>query len=276
MKQLIIILALSLFFGELTFAQDVVKETKEVINYTDINGLKQGKWKKPYKSGRLAYEATFKNDKLIGLYQRFYPSGKLMIEVNYDEKEAGPVTLFYDNGEISARGFYVNRKVRDSVWYLYDANRYRLSEIHYKNGVLHGKQIVYWKNGIKCQEKDWVNGKEEGVWQERFENGNDRLKARMINNKRNGLFSVYYPSGRYYLKGHYKNNIREGLWIYYEENGDVKKELHYINGHAENEDEIDRKITKEILEWDEVKGKIPDPNIENMMHYEKDYRQFSK
>lgn len=271
-----ILLLIFLFSIFVVNGQNQKKDTT-VINYTDINKLKQGKWTKPYESGKTAYIATFKNDKLVGLYQRFYPSGKLMLEIMYDKdgNESGPATLYYDNGEISAKGFYINRNVRDSTWYLYNTERYLVATINYKNGKRNGKEIYYWKNGQKCMEKDWVNGKEDGVWREYFENGNDRLKARMINGKRNGLFAVYYPNGRYFLKGYYKDNYREKHWTYYERDGKIRKELDYVHGHADNEDEIDRERTKEIMEWDKVKT-IPDPNIENMLFYEKKYRPLSK
>jgi len=276
--QKIILIIVWVFLYTFSYGQKESSQDSKVKNYTDINNLKQGKWSKPYKSGKTAYIATFKNDKLIGLYQRFYPSGKLMLEIKYDENgnESGPAILYYDNGEISAKGFYINRNVRDSTWNLYNTDRCLVATINYKAGKRNGKEIYYWKSGQKCMEKDWVDGKENGVWREFFENGNDRLKARMINGKRNGLFAIYHPNGRYFLKGYYKNNIREKHWVYYERDGKIRKELDYVHGHAKNEDEIDRARTKEILEWEKVKGEIPEPNIENMLYYEKKYRPLSK
>jgi len=130
MRKLILLIGLMIFFVS-SYGQNKANRDTVVKNYTDINKMKQGLWTKPYKSGKTAYIATFKNDKLVGLYQRFYPSGKLMVEIHYDKngKESGPATLYYDNGEISAKGFYTNRNVRDSTWYLYDTNRYLIAMI---------------------------------------------------------------------------------------------------------------------------------------------------
>jgi len=88
MKKIITTFFISLIVT-FVFAQNVGQKGDTLINYKDINGMKQGRWSKKYRNGKPAYHANFKNDKLIGLYQRFYTSGKLSLEVNYDKNESG-------------------------------------------------------------------------------------------------------------------------------------------------------------------------------------------
>jgi len=276
MKKFLLPALIIFLISTISFAQNVGQKGDTLINYKDINGMKQGKWTKKYKSGKTAYIATFKNDKLIGLYQRFHTTGKLGLEVNYDENESGYAKIYYDDGKLGAEGNYINRNVKDGLWKFYGVDGKLIIEINYKNGILNGKESKYWRNGNLMEEKNWKDGKQEGLWAQYFENGRDRLKTRMINDKRNGVFYVYYPNGRYYAKGAYKDNLRVGHWTFYDKDGTVTRDTEYTNGVAADQDEIDAKTTKEIEEWEQMKGVIPDPNIDNMFKYDKTYGPLSK
>ena len=275
MKRIIAIFIFS-FLLSFSFAQNIGQKGDTLVNYTDINGLKQGKWKKQYKNGKTAYNANFKNDKLIGLYQRYYTSGKISLEVNYNDDEAGYAKIYYDDGILASEGKYIERNVRDSLWKFYSVDGALIIELNYTKGIPNGKELRYWRNGKIMEEKNWVNGKQNGLWAQYFENGRERLKTRMINDKRNGVYYVYYPNGNYYLKGKYKNNLRVGHWTFYDTYNNITRDTEYTNGIAADQDEIDAKTTKEIEEWDKMKGVIPNPNIENMLYYDKKYRPLSK
>ncbi len=276
MKKIIITLIISFVFSLTIIAQNVGQNAKTTINYKDINGMKQGKWSKKYRTGKPAYNANFKNDKLVGLYQRFYVSGKLSLEVTYDKIESGYAKIYYDDGVLGSEGNYIKRNVKDGLWKYYTVKGKLISEINYTNGIKNGKEQQFWGNGNVMEEKNWVNGKQEGLWAQFFENGNDRLKTRMVNDKRNGLYYVYYPNGNYYAKGEYKNNLKIGPWSFYDTRGNITRDTEYTNGIAADQDEIDEKTTKEIEQWEQMKGLIPDPSIENMQNYDRDYRSLSK
>ena len=276
MKKNFIILLIFTLISFSTYAQNIGQKGDTLINYTDINGMKQGKWSKKYRNGKTAYRAFFKNDKLQGLYQRFFVSGKLGLEVYYDKNEAGPVKIYYDNGVLGAEGYYVNRNVKDSLWKFYSVDGKLVVETHYTKGLQNGKEIKYWRNGQIMEEKNWVNGKQEGLWAQYFENGGDRLRTKMVNNKRNGIYYIYFPNGKHYIEGRYKDNIRVGEWKYYDYDGKVVRDTEYHNGVADDQDEIDEKTAKEVEEWEQMKGLIPDPNIDNMFNYDKKYRPLSK
>ena len=47
--------------------------------YADAKGLKQGLWEKRYTDGTTLYKATFKNNKPVGEYTRYYPNGKMSV-----------------------------------------------------------------------------------------------------------------------------------------------------------------------------------------------------
>ncbi|MBN2669593.1 MAG: toxin-antitoxin system YwqK family antitoxin [Bacteroidales bacterium] len=265
-----------IFIASYVWSQNVGQQGDSLVNYKDINGHKHGKWTKQYESGKTAYIAHFKNDKLVGLYQRFYPNGKLIMEVNYEDNESGYAKLYYDDGTLLAEGHYIQKNIKDGLWKFYGTDGKLVVETNYEKGIINGKQTKYYRNGNKMEEIDLINGKKDGLWTRYFENGKERMKARMINDKRNGLLYVYYPSGKYYCKGRYENNLKTGPWVYYNEDGSIKRETEFINGHADDQEQIDEETTKMIEEWEQMKGVIPDPDMDNMMNYDQKYSPLRK
>lgn len=263
-------------FTLITFSQNVGQKGDSIVNYKDINGMKQGLWKKRYKNGQTTYIAHFKNDKFIGNYKRYYKNGKQSLEVDYDNKEAGPAKIFYDNGVLGSEGNYINRNVKDGLWKYYGVDGRLVVQAHYKNGIIHGQELKFWRNGKKMEEKNWIDGKQEGLWAQWFENGNSKLKTRMINDKRSGLYYAYYKTGKYYIKGRYKDNLRIGPWSYFDKDGAVTRATEYTNGKAADAAERDAKTAKEIKEWEEMKGMIPNPDIKNMFEYQRTYGPIGK
>ena len=89
-------------------------------NFTDANGLKQGKWKMKYDNGKTQYIGTFKDGVEQGLFKFFYNSGELKATKEFFHKgEASATHIFYKNGNIRASGIYVN-KLKDSTWNYYN------------------------------------------------------------------------------------------------------------------------------------------------------------
>ena len=88
-----------------------------IINYTDINGNKQGHWEKKYQNGTIAYKAEFKNNKLVGEYTRYYQTGTIKAIIKYDiTGNKGKAILYWDDGTKMATGNYINQNVKDSIW----------------------------------------------------------------------------------------------------------------------------------------------------------------
>ena len=49
-----------------------LSSSAQSINYVDVDGNKQGVWKKTYKNGSLRYEGTFKDDIAQGIFYYYY------------------------------------------------------------------------------------------------------------------------------------------------------------------------------------------------------------
>ena len=133
------ILIILVFIATNLFSQNVGEKGDSLVNYTDINGNKQGFWKKTYKNGRLAYTANFVNDKLIGEYKRFYSvTSKPMLEIIYDKEQSGMAKLFWDTGKLMAFGKYINKNIKDSVWNFYGIDEKLMATVIYDKGIKNG------------------------------------------------------------------------------------------------------------------------------------------
>jgi antitoxin component YwqK of YwqJK toxin-antitoxin module len=239
-----------------------------IINYTDIQGNKQGKWIRKYDKNKIAYVAYFKNNKLVGNYKRWYYSGALKADINYnDDGSIGYAKLYWDNGKLMAKGKYINQNVKDSVWEFYGVDGALMRKETYVNGVLHGPSYSYYRTGIVSRKAIYNNGLIDSIYREYWdETGLTRLEIHYVKGVRNGPIKVYYDDGKVYLSGYYKNDLPEGKWIVYYRDGTVEKELEYIKGLLKDEDERNREFAKKILELDKLKGKIPEPKEEDFFN----------
>jgi antitoxin component YwqK of YwqJK toxin-antitoxin module len=234
-------------------------------NRTDEKGLKQGPWETKYENGKIRYSGVFKDGKPIGEFKRFYETGELKILQVFDNKGNSKAIIYYDNGEVAAKGNYVGSK-KDSVWsyYSYYEKALRMTE-SYQLGVREGKTIRYFNNGKMSDELEWHNDQMHGKWTQYFENGQISLQTRHINGTREGAFKTFYSNGVLETAGFYKKGLPEGTWYYYDENGNEKTHIEYVAGIAKNQDQLTAKEQEYLNKLEQNKGRIPEPSEEDLM-----------
>jgi len=264
MKKIGVLLFITLF-TTIIFAQNVGQKGNTKLNYTDINGKKQGKWMKKYPNGKIAYEAFFINDRPVKAYKRCYKSGQIKLDIYYDKNSNGHAKLYWDTKKLMAEGNYVNINVKDSIWNMYGVDGKLMVTIAYKNGVKNGKEIKYYRNGKTAEILEWKNNIKDGIWNWYYDNGKPRMKTHHVNGVREGSFWFYHENGIPYMTGYYKNDLRDGVWKFYSNKYKLIKTITYVNGKATNQDELDEEETKQFEEWEKMKGKIPEPTLESIM-----------
>ena len=87
-----------------------------------------------------------------------------------------------------------------------------LEQFSYKNGLLHGKALAWYKNGQLKRKGSYSNGKLSGPWEFWDEKGNKTLEANYENDELNGSFISLESDGRIKEKGVYTANRRTGKW----------------------------------------------------------------
>jgi len=266
MNRYLIILILILIY-QVTVAQNVGQRGNDsIINYTDIQGNKQGKWIRKYEKDKIAYIGYFKNNKLVGNYKRWYYSGALKADINYnDDGSIGYAKLYWDNGKLMAKGKYINQNIKDSIWEYYGTDGALLLKESYKNGVLNGNTVAYFRNGNRSKLAPYNNGKLDGTYKEYWEDisGLIRLEITYKNGVRYGPINVYYDNGKPYLKGEYFSDLPHGKWIIYYRDGKVEKEMEYYHGKLKNEEKYNEAFKQQMKKWEQMKGKIPEPTEED-------------
>ncbi|MGQ9848080.1 MAG: toxin-antitoxin system YwqK family antitoxin [Bacteroidales bacterium] len=262
----------------LSVAQNVGQPGNDsIINYTDIQGNKQGKWIKKYDKDKIAYIAYFKDNKLVGNYKRWYYSGALKAEINYNaDGSVGYAKFYWDNGKLMATGKYINQNVKDSIWQYYATDGVLMLKESYKNGVLDGNTIAYFRNGNRSKLAPYTNGKLNGIYKEYWEdNGNTRLEIYYKDGVRYGPINVFYEDGKPYLKGNYFSDLPHGKWIVYFRDGTIEKELDYYHGNLKDEEKYNKEFKEQMKKWEQMKGKIPEPTEEDFFNPKQKSQQFN-
>lgn len=106
-----------------------------------VGKLREGQWIYYHENSTVPMtKENYKNDKLHGLRQVYFPNGKIAEEMNYK------------NG------------TRDGEYRKYTPTGIVLEESTYKNGKIHGKAIFRGADGKIVSEGPFVNGLKKGMW----------------------------------------------------------------------------------------------------------------
>lgn len=264
-----LILLIPIFFVLSTMSQNVGQKGDSLINYTDINGFKQGFWQQKYYNGEIRYEGYFKNDKPYGEFKRYDNRGRITSLLNYSMNgDTAHATLYHENGNIAAVGKYIN-KIKDGEWKYYNEDGKLITVETYDLETKDGPFIVYYEDGKVYEEKNYANGELDGEKIRYYSNGQINYKALYRNGRRVGDFFVYDVDGKVLVYGKYVDDKRHGTWRFYEESGEFKGEIKYNYGIPENKEELEIQETKKLEELEKNKNTIDDPAnfIENPEQY---------
>ena len=245
MLRFFVVLFLFVISGNL-LAQNVGHKGDTLLNYKDINGLKQGHWEKKYSNGEVKYKAYFVNDKAVGDLKRYDSYGNLMAHLVYDNKGEYAIAKFYHrSGKVAGEGKYFG-KIRDSIWNYYDDKGTHYLQESFKIGVKHGKFLQITAEGVIIEETNWVDGVKHGSWIKRYVEGPKMWEATYVNGKIEGMTKTYYKSGGLHKVGKFVNDLMHGAWKKYSESGNLKKIYVYKNGHCPEAEEEQNKLLEEL------------------------------
>jgi antitoxin component YwqK of YwqJK toxin-antitoxin module len=206
--------------------------SREKINRSDNNGLKQGEWKEFYPGGGIKTEKTYRDDQLYGYYKEYDTKGKLTI------------TMLYENGSI------VKSRVEDEpdieIVNRFDNNNKLIYSGPYRSKIpvgVHrefgqdGKVInafIYNDNGLLISEGIVDEaGNYNGKWKDYFPDGKIMAEGTYADNRRTGLWKFYNNLSKVEQTGYYNNGRPDGLWKWYYDNGAVLREEEYFQGERD-------------------------------------------
>jgi antitoxin component YwqK of YwqJK toxin-antitoxin module len=199
------------------------------LNQTDKNGLKQGKWKKLYKNGRVRYTGQFKDDKPVDLFQYYYENGELKATNNHIGDGTVAHHAYHKNGKIKAKGMFLEQ-LKDSLWQYFNENEVLILEETYRHDTLDGSQKTYYENAQLAEQQDWKMGVKHGPWFKFFEGGEPWVEAGYEEGNLHGKFVMYRDKNKRDMQGAYHQGIRTGTWMFFNDNGSVKEQQVYRHG----------------------------------------------
>ena len=77
---------------------------------------------------------------------------------------------------------------------------------HYRLGVKHGSEVLYYKSGQVHQEINFVDGEMHGEFKRYHENGQLRFIGSIIAGKKQGRWIEYYPNGNVKHRPYYDDD----------------------------------------------------------------------
>lgn len=111
-----ILLMASFLFSK---SQSFEMVTKDTINFTDVNGKKQGQWiffgrhnpKAGYRLEQKISEGRYKDNKKQGVWIDYFPSGNIKNKITFkDGRPNGPTSLYFQDGNIKEEGNWLNNR----------------------------------------------------------------------------------------------------------------------------------------------------------------------
>ncbi len=197
------------------FAQSEFGTTHDSINWVDVKGLKQGKFRKVDKEGKAIYEGVFKNDKPTGTFRYFDEDGKVTaVSVFSKDGKSCHTTTYHRNGNKWAFGKYINQQ-RDSVWTFFAPDTFLVARETYLGGKRNGASFIYLPDGGIIEQSIWKNGIEDGPWKEFYEDGKVKSEGTYVNGCLEGIVSHYCPEGGMRIQCAYHNCLSHGQWLFY-------------------------------------------------------------
>ena len=220
-----------------------------------------------HSNGQKSTEGMYQDDEPIGEWQYWYENGQIMDEVEYvDHKPRirnswlangksqvvngnGRYVIYYKDGtkEIEGRlknGFkmgewkiwYPNEQIQKIV--TYDGDQEYLKSFWKENAEQmvvdgNGYYVLYFENGNKSVEGNYLNGLAEGTWNFWYEDGSEGQVLNFRGGKQNGTMKGWFVSGGLFYEGMMIDDEQDGEWNWFHENGQLESQVTFIRGQKQ-------------------------------------------
>lgn len=206
--------------------------SREKINFTDSQGLKQGEWLEFYPGGNIKVEKNYRNDQLHGYYKEYDERGKLL------------VTLLYEDGRVTGTDIDAGEDIE--IVNRYDENGRLKFSGPFKEGIPVGIHREYNQDGSVSGAKIYndngllisegivdESGNRNGAWKDFSPEGIVIAEGVYYENRRTGTWKFYSSTGRLEQAGSYSNGRIDGTWRWYYPEGELLREEDYYQGRRD-------------------------------------------
>ncbi|MCC6690022.1 MAG: hypothetical protein IT235_00685 [Bacteroidia bacterium] len=95
-----------------------VARPKDSLNRVDKNGWRQGHWIKKDENNKPVYDGVFANDKPVGKFIYYFPSGKVKSITVFRKTNQAYTRVFNPEGKRILEGKVIG-ELKDSTWIFY-------------------------------------------------------------------------------------------------------------------------------------------------------------
>lgn len=217
------------FVDELVAYFKLVKETRE------LNAGKRTAMNEKYyfTEDGLAGKGVLRNEKPVGSWEFYYPSGNIKTRGSFNDKYAktGAWKYYYFDGKLKGEENYLDGQEEGEEIYYYD-NRNVSAKSFYRNGLIEGKKITYYRGGSVSSVQQYQKGKLNGIYTAYYESGNLKSSAVYANGDYDGDFVTYFENGNIEKKGSYSKGLLNGPYQVYTSTGLLSQEGQYEKDYS--------------------------------------------
>ncbi|MBT3589113.1 MAG: hypothetical protein HN507_10755 [Flavobacteriaceae bacterium] len=214
-------------FGFIIIAPVVISQNG--INQLDSQGNRHGIWKKNFNnSEQIRYKGTFDHGKEIGVFMFYCEDCGVtpIMTKSFNENDATSEVKYFSKKGILISVGSMKDKLRIGPWiYYHTGTNNIMTKENYKNGLLDGKKLTYYKTNVLAEEINYQKGIKEGANNYYSSTGKLLKKLYYVNDQLHGNAIYCDAMGNVILKGAYKNGKKNGLWKTYENENILKEEM---------------------------------------------------
>lgn len=100
-------------------------------------------------------------------------------------------------------------------------------EMTFREGILNGIYISYYKNGNIKRKGEYKDGKLNGSWQSWTSDGDKIYEVHYQNDTLSGNYISWYETGVIKERGEYAENRKKGVWVEYDEAGMIIRKKNF-------------------------------------------------
>jgi antitoxin component YwqK of YwqJK toxin-antitoxin module len=178
-----------------------------------VKGNVSGEWIEYYDApDKIRNKGNYVGGKKEGMWEYRHENGKVSKAIDYRNDDwHGSYKEWYESGNLMCEGQWVK-------------------------GNVSGEWIEYYDAPDKIGKKgNYVDGKQEGMWEYRYENGKLRKVIHYRNDDRHGSYKEWHESGNLRYEGQYVKGNKSGEWIeYYDAPDKIRNKGNYVDGKQED------------------------------------------
>lgn len=183
-------------------------------------------WEKTDKENA-EYYRIIKQSNNTFIVKDYYKSGKIQFEGISTTQEdplsvEGIAIWYFENGNISQKGYFENNIVNDSLISYYSDGQIKSLGI-YKSGKLNDTYREYFPNGSIAGSASYQNGELNGTLIKYKSPEQIDYKVEFKNGEMNGLYEFYSSNNTLFNKGNTKNGYKNGLCQDYYYEGELRR-----------------------------------------------------